>query len=70
MQTRHLVDDAAEGRISRRLVAGDGLELLDRIPLDLDRDPLLGTVLGDGLIDDARRRPRPGASDSVQTLTS
>jgi hypothetical protein len=51
MQTRHLVDDAAEGRISRRLVAGDGLELLDRIPLDLDRDPLLGTVLGDGLID-------------------
>ena len=51
MQARQLVDDAAEGRVWRRLAAGDGLELLDRIPLDLDRDPLLGTVLGDELID-------------------
>jgi hypothetical protein len=45
MQARHLVDDAAESRVCRRLAAGDGFELLDRIPLDLDRDPLLGTVL-------------------------
>jgi hypothetical protein len=51
MQARQLVDDAAEGRVWRRLAAGDGLELLDCIPLDLDRDPLLGTVLGDDLID-------------------
>jgi hypothetical protein len=35
-----------KGRVCRRLAAGDGLELLDGIPLDLDRDPLLGTVLG------------------------
>jgi hypothetical protein len=47
MQARHLEDDAAEGRICRWHAAGDGLELLDRIPFDLDRDPLLGTVLGD-----------------------
>jgi hypothetical protein len=51
MPARHLVDEAAEGRVCRRLAAGDGLELLDGIPLDLDRDPLLGTVLGDDLID-------------------
>jgi hypothetical protein len=71
MQTRHLVDDAAEGRVCRGLAAGDGLELLDRIPFDLDRDPLLGTVLGDDLIDTAANRSirlRPPQALEIKAL--
>src|SRR3981189_3784826 len=45
------LNDAAEGRVSRRFTAGYGLEFLNRIPLDLNRDPLCGTLLGDDLID-------------------
>ena len=45
------MDDAAEGRVSGRFAAGYGLELLDCIPLDLNRDPLRGALLGDDLID-------------------
>src|SRR5262249_38979086 len=51
MQARHLLDYPTKDRVYRRLAAGDGLELSDRIPLDLDRDPLLGTVLSYDLID-------------------
>src|SRR5262249_13927008 len=51
MQARHLLDYSTKDRVCRRLAAGDGLELFDRIPLDLDRDPLLGTVLSDDFID-------------------
>src|ERR1700732_1229394 len=56
MQPRHLLDDAAEGRVCCRFAAGDGLELLDGIPLDVDRDPLLGMVLSNDLIDTAANR--------------
>src|SRR5262245_5904868 len=51
MQARHPLDYPTKDRVCRRLAAGDGLELFDRIPLDLDRDPLLGTVLSYDLID-------------------
>ena len=37
--------------VSRWLAAGNRLECFNRVPLDLDRDPVLGTVLSDDLID-------------------
>ena len=46
-----MLDDPAEGSFCRRLAAGDGFELLDRIPLDLNRDPLLGMMLSNDLSD-------------------
>ena len=49
--SRLFFDDAAEGGLRRRLAAGDGLEVLDLVPLDVDRDPVLGTELGKNLID-------------------
>src|SRR5215472_444330 len=51
VQPRLFLHDAAEGRLCRRLAAGDGLEVLDFVPLDVDRDPLLGTVLSEDLVD-------------------
>src|SRR5262249_1874417 len=50
MQPRLFLDDAPEGGLCRRLAPGCGLEVLDFVPLDVDRDPLLGTVLGEDLI--------------------
>src|SRR5262249_54626250 len=44
-------EDAAERGRSGRLAAGDRLEVLNRIPLDVDRDPFLGAVLGEDLVD-------------------
>jgi hypothetical protein len=38
IQARHTLDDAREGRVCRRLAAVNGLELLDRVPLNLKRD--------------------------------
>src|SRR5262249_2877323 len=35
----------------RGLARGDGLDLLDRVPLYVDGDPLLGSMLGEDLID-------------------
>src|ERR1700685_2258129 len=56
MQTRHVLDDAAEGRVCCRLAAGDGLETRACIPLTLTRDPLLGMVLSEYLIDPLSNR--------------
>src|SRR5262249_8691724 len=53
MQSRLLLDEAAEDGVWRRFAAGDGFEMLDRVPLDVYRDPLLGTVPSDDLIDSA-----------------
>src|ERR1700730_15143554 len=53
MQAGNVFDDTAKGGLWRRLATCDGLELLDRVPLDVDRDPLLGTALSEDLIDSA-----------------
>src|SRR5215475_2338425 len=71
MQARQRLDDAAEGRVCRGLAAGDGLELLDRVPLDLNRDPLLGMVLSEDLIDALANRSvrlRPPHACEVKCL--
>ena len=56
MQPRLFLDDAAECGLSGRLAAGDGLDVLDRVPFDVYRDPLLGAVLGEDLIDTVANR--------------
>src|SRR5215813_10346387 len=71
MQARHLLDNATEGRLCRGLATGDGLELLDRVPLDLNRDPLPGMVLSEDLIDafaDRGIRLGPSHASEVKRL--
>src|SRR6516225_8508433 len=51
MQPRYVLNSPAEGRLRRRLAAGDSLKLLDRIPLDFNPDPLLSVMLSNDPID-------------------
>src|SRR5262249_34503876 len=71
MQTRHAFDDAAENGVGRGLATGCGLERLDSIPLYLDRDPLLGTLLCYDLIDALSNRCvrlRPAHAPEIKAL--